>query len=323
MNQQNKPLVSIIIITYNSADTVIETLDSALGQTYKNIEIIISDDCSSDDTLEVCRRWIREHDDSNKRIKLVETKKNTGVAGNCNRGLRVAQGQWIKTIAGDDILTPTSVETYMSYVTEYPCTRHLIADLTRFTGSFNERRFIEARQKSFFVYRKDATASWQYSIAQKMFIGSGPTYFIHTDTLREIGGYDERFPMQEDYPLFIKMLRMGYKMEYINQPTVYYRVSATSLSHNKDINAIFTSNHVRIVKDYKYLYRLETLNLFWRILHYYSLRLQELIIRFGNSKRNPICLFFKLVYSITDPFIWFARYIKYREFLYDKKHGAC
>ena len=51
------PLVSIVVITYNSAEYVLETLESAKAQTYQNIELIVSDDCSADNTVETCSRW--------------------------------------------------------------------------------------------------------------------------------------------------------------------------------------------------------------------------------------------------------------------------
>ncbi len=54
------PLVSIIVCTYNSSKYVLETLESAKEQTYQNVELIVSDDCSTDNTVELCRKWIAE-----------------------------------------------------------------------------------------------------------------------------------------------------------------------------------------------------------------------------------------------------------------------
>lgn len=53
------PLVSVIVITYNSSKYVLETLNSVAAQTYDNIELIISDDCSKDNTVEICRNWLK------------------------------------------------------------------------------------------------------------------------------------------------------------------------------------------------------------------------------------------------------------------------
>ena len=59
--QEGNPLVSIIVITYNSSKYVLETLESAKAQTYQNIELIVTDDCSNDNTVEICRKWIEEN----------------------------------------------------------------------------------------------------------------------------------------------------------------------------------------------------------------------------------------------------------------------
>ncbi len=59
MDKSRETLVSIVVITYNSAKFILETLESSKAQTYKNIELIISDDCSTDNTVEICQQWIR------------------------------------------------------------------------------------------------------------------------------------------------------------------------------------------------------------------------------------------------------------------------
>lgn len=56
-----QPLVSVSVITYNSAKTVLETLESIKAQTYQNLELIVSDDCSTDNTVELCRNWIEQN----------------------------------------------------------------------------------------------------------------------------------------------------------------------------------------------------------------------------------------------------------------------
>ena len=80
------PLISIIAITYNSAKYIVELLESAKAQTYSNIELIISDDCSTDDTVAVCNSWIVKNTTLFNKLTLITAEKNTGIAPNVNRG---------------------------------------------------------------------------------------------------------------------------------------------------------------------------------------------------------------------------------------------
>ena len=319
MELKDSPLVSIIIITYNSAEYVCDTLKSAFNQTYRNIEIIVTDDSSSDNTVDVCNKWISDHPSSDIPMQVITTYKNTGTSGNCNRGLELANGDWIKVIAGDDILALDAIQNYVEYIKLHPSTKHLIANKIFFKDTAELRNIQVQTKSSKYLFRDELSAKEQYFIITKMFFGSGPTYFVNTTLLRQLGGYDERFPLLEDYPLYIKMIGLGHKMEYLEKVTVYYRVSDTSVSHSKQQDSIFTKNQIRMIKEYKYMYRAERLNGLWKLFHNYSLCLQNVILNLGNSYKNPLCAFVKMIYSITDPFVLYAHYIHYKERSYLKK----
>ena len=318
----NQPLVSIIIITYNSSKWVLETLDSAIAQTYPNTEIIITDDCSTDDTLAVCRKWMEEHKSSGKSIRLVEAQKNTGTTGNHQRGVDASHGEWIKCIAGDDILAPTAIESYVDYVTTHPNVKHLRACAVHFTGDFAEADLDKHDKISQFMYRDEVTAKDQFKVITKTFFGSGPTYFYKAEALREIGGYDERFPMQEDYPMFIKMIGKGYKMMYMDKVTVYKRVVPTSIQYDTNNGAIFPKNKVRMIRDWRYEYKMEQLGPIWRLFLRYSLWLQNTIISWGNTYDSFKCRALFLVCRLTDPFGWCERWLAYKNSQYLKRHHS-
>ena len=110
---ENKPLVSIVVITYNSSEYVLETLESAKAQTYTNIELIVSDDCSTDETVSICKKWFEANKDRFVNTIMVEAEINSGVPANANRGLAECKGEWIKFIAGDDILVSTGIEEFV------------------------------------------------------------------------------------------------------------------------------------------------------------------------------------------------------------------
>ncbi|GAB1452027.1 hypothetical protein MASR2M47_20830 [Draconibacterium sp.] len=108
--QNQNPLVSIVVITYNSSKFILDTLESAKEQTYQNLELIITDDCSTDNTIEICQNWIEKNSYRFVNTELITVEKNTGTAPNANRGLKVSKGEWIKFIAGDDFLLTNCID---------------------------------------------------------------------------------------------------------------------------------------------------------------------------------------------------------------------
>lgn len=104
MNTFLRPLVSICIPCYNGADHIRPAIESALNQTYDNVEIIIADDYSTDDTFSI----LLEYKDS--RIKLLRNKKNYGFAGNWNNVISLASGDFIKILPQDDVIEVDCIE---------------------------------------------------------------------------------------------------------------------------------------------------------------------------------------------------------------------
>ena len=86
MNKSDAPLVSIVLITYNSSKYILETLESVKNQVWENIELIISDDGSTDDTTTICSNWLEENKERFQNVQLITVAKNTGIPSNCNRG---------------------------------------------------------------------------------------------------------------------------------------------------------------------------------------------------------------------------------------------
>ena len=82
VEMNNQPLVSVPVITYNSSKFVLETLESIKAQTYQNIELIISDDCSTDNTVELCQKWVEENKERFVRTQIITSDLNTGVSAN-------------------------------------------------------------------------------------------------------------------------------------------------------------------------------------------------------------------------------------------------
>lgn len=108
-------LVSIIMPSYNTANFIAQTLDCVLAQTYTNWELVIVDDCSTDDTDAVVARY------QDQRIRYLKNEKNSGAAVSRNRALREAKGRWIAFLDSDDLWTPDKLEKQIRFMTENHC----------------------------------------------------------------------------------------------------------------------------------------------------------------------------------------------------------
>ena len=113
---QKNVSVSIITPSWNSGRFVAETIRSIQAQTYTDWELLFQDDCSTDDTVERCSRWLEQNRSRFTNVHLLTVEKNTGVTYNINRAQRAARGEWIKGLGGDDLLTPECIEVFMNFV---------------------------------------------------------------------------------------------------------------------------------------------------------------------------------------------------------------
>ena len=125
---QNHGLVSIITPTWNCARFICETIRSVQAQTYQNWEMIISDDCSTDNTREVIEPYLKE----DSRIKYICNPKNSGAAITRNNALKVAQGRWIAFLDSDDLWLPEKLEKQVAFMVEnnYAFSYHEYTEMT-------------------------------------------------------------------------------------------------------------------------------------------------------------------------------------------------
>lgn len=108
LSLNNPPLVSILCPTYNAEAYIVATLDSLANQVYSNIEIIISDDCSTDSTVQIIRSYLKKNCKLNVSLNVNST--NLGITPNCNHALRLCNGKYIAFFAGDDLMYPDKVD---------------------------------------------------------------------------------------------------------------------------------------------------------------------------------------------------------------------
>ena len=234
MDISNQPLVSVPVITYNSAKFVLETLESIKAQTYQNIELIISDDCSADNTVELCKKWVDENRERFVRTQIITSEVNTGVSANGNRGRDACQGEWIKGMAGDDLLLPNCVQDCMEYVSEHPDTIYLFGRCKAFDA--DDKRCAEVDNVfdySFFSKTPDE------QLHQLIFAGNcvpATTLFYNREGALKIGvKNDERIPLLEDWPKWINLIRAEVKLHFVDKVLVKYRVGGISTGNRASL----------------------------------------------------------------------------------------
>jgi glycosyltransferase involved in cell wall biosynthesis len=111
----HQPLVSVLIITYNQRDFINETLQSALEQEYENLEVVVSDDASTDGTAEIIREYARKFP---RRLVALTDGPRLGITGNSNRALKACRGNYIAFQGGDDVLLPGKISAQVAWMEE-------------------------------------------------------------------------------------------------------------------------------------------------------------------------------------------------------------
>jgi len=242
-------LVSICVISYHSAEFVLETLESAKKQSYNYIELIISDDGSKDDTVEICRTWLLKNENCFHRTELITTGSNTGIPANCNRALKTARGEWIKLIAADDILVESCITDNMDFIRKNPETKILFSAM---------RPFLVENGLKFFLEPVKLSQSFLDLVADQQFVeiifgkmeGVTPTLFIAKELYEKLDYYDEDFKLAEDYPFWLKCTANQYRFISMDKLTVLYRYHANNTGAAKVANGTLYKDRIRIFKQY-------------------------------------------------------------------------
>ena len=242
------PLVSLIVITYNSSNFILEGLESIKNQTYKNVELVISDDCSTDNTVEVCKKWLQENKQYFKNTRLVTSEKNTGVAPNANRAIKASSGEWIKGLAGDDKLLPNSIEEYVNFVNSHPDCQIVFSKL-HFWGEDKENiAKVEAYYKTFYKEIKNPKNQYKRYLKQHFIPGTG--LFFKRSMYDKIGGFDENYPMCEEFPFNLKVLKVT-NVWFLDKELYGYNVREDSISNALAPNYRNFMDRWRFFKDVK------------------------------------------------------------------------
>lgn len=226
----NQPTITVVVYSYNSSEFIIDTLESIRSQTYPQLMLIISDDCSTDNTVKICKDWIEKNEARFVKTKLLTSDRNTGISANANRAWNACETEYIKDIAGDDLLLPNCIQDYVDYIQDNPDAVVVFARIRPFYVERGIKVWSQESTHDYSFFDLTTREQYQYLLHKGNHIPA-VSCFYNIIKLRGLGfKHDERIPLLEDHPKWIFLTRNGVAFYLMEKYTVGYRCNEKSLS---------------------------------------------------------------------------------------------
>lgn len=222
--KDNQPLVSVVAVCYNQSRFVIECLESIRHQTYKNIELIIMDDCSPDDSAAVIQDWL---DATGANAGFVAHTRNRGICKTFNEAVFHANGKYISIIAADDVYLPNKIELQVELFEKLPTNVGVVySDAWQIDqeGKLLSRKFIESQRE----FQRMPEGQIFPILLQGNFIPATTT-LIRRQCYDTVGLYDETLGY-EDFDMWLRISQQ-YGFAYSPVISTKYRILPTSMIH--------------------------------------------------------------------------------------------
>ncbi|PMG99007.1 glycosyltransferase [Vibrio lentus] len=281
---------SVIVLSYNSSSTVIQTLESIKNQTHSAIQLIVNDDGSSDDSINLISNWIESNKSSFENVIVNFQEHNIGIPGSLNQCIELSTGEYIKVIAADDILISDCISKYITYFKIHkPLVCFSYASI--FESSLYDRNEIipDGYARTLF----DSSPNKQFSSLLNECFPPAPTVFFDKKIFNLHGNFDVRF-LSEDHPYWIYLTRHKVKLHFMDEVTVFYRKSSNSITGNSGVSnfnyEVKNLVYSMIICKYKHRLSLTRLNFF------YDLWLMRRIL---STKSKHLCELYKLLRKFT------------------------
>lgn len=225
----SSPLVTVIALCYNHSHFVIECLKSIYSQSYENIQLIIMDDCSSDDSVTIINDWIQSN---NVQCLFVSHRVNKGICATLNEALSHARGKYISMVSTDDVWLPDKLRRQvdrMEQLTEEFGVLYSNAYQIDELGNLLPNMFIDSYIDSSSVPEGGIFDA----LLEKNFIPAMTT-LIRKSCYDRVGLYDEKLSY-EDWDMWLR-ISQHYKFAYSGYASAKYRIVKTSLMHSLNTN---------------------------------------------------------------------------------------
>lgn len=210
------PLVSIAALCYNHERFLTETLDSIKNQTYPNIEVIVMDDCSQDNSVEIIYKWLQQN---SCKWRFISHAENQGLCKSANEALSLTNGEYFQIIACDDILYQDKIERQINLFNKFPEEVSVLCADVEFIDA-------EGRTVGDHEYRFNEDNISYHDLLKECVI-MAPSVLIKKGVFDIVGNYDERLYF-EDWDLWLRISK-EFKIKKENRVNVKYRQLDSSM----------------------------------------------------------------------------------------------
>ncbi|HJE03286.1 MAG TPA: glycosyltransferase [Aliarcobacter thereius] len=213
IEEKNLPLVSIVVPCYNHEKYVKETIESIINQTYKNIELIVIDDGSKDNSVQVIQELADKYG-----FTFIH-RPNKGLSATLNEGIKLSKGKYFSAIASDDILMLEKIEKQVEFMESNP----------EYGMCYGKIVYFEDSIENTFEYPNSNRQGWVFDdlLNYGCFIPA-PSTFMKKEAFDTVGGYDENLWI-EDWDMWLRIAQK-YQVGYIDEYLAYYRKHDTNIS---------------------------------------------------------------------------------------------
>ncbi len=216
------PKVTVIVASYNNSKFLPACLDSLYHQSYTNFEVLVVDDCSTDDSYEICRNYLKR----NRLFRVIRLNKNYGITYVRSIGLKEATGEYIAVLDSDDVATPNRLSSQVNWLDSHPDTVLVAA----YYGVIDSGGKIIKHSKK--VPIDDTSIRWWLTFGNCLIHS---TVMYRKELALSCGGHDTSFVHGEDIELYSKLMTLG-KIEAIPEVVSYWR------SHKKSFSKLIASD---------------------------------------------------------------------------------
>lgn len=263
ISRDKNPRISVVLAVYNHEQFVGQTVESIIGQSFEDWELIIIDDCSKDGSADAVRKYIqgpshhscpsgtggpRPADHEDERIRFYQAEKNRGTVRTFNELLKKARGEYVAFIGSDDIWHSGKLQEQIEYMEQHK----------EMAVCFSWAEFIDENGRLYSEDEKECDYDTQIFMHKnctqgevlRCFFDSAnyfchPSALIRSEVIREIGGFDLRFRQLHDFEYWVRVLQK-YPVHIIQKPLVQYRRLSTE---NDSLSAVNKQNMIRFMNE--------------------------------------------------------------------------